>query len=162
MSSSPTLRSRWTPFVIAILLCQGVGILSGLATAGSLQTWYVDLVKPSFNPPSWVFGPVWTTLYLLMGIALARLWRCPDTSSRHRAIGFFLIQLVLNGLWSLVFFGAHAPGAALGVLIALIVSLMACMGFAWRTDRGATALLVPYLAWVSFAGVLNAALWQLN
>lgn len=161
-----------------VLLPLAVGGLSGIATAGSVDTWYQTLEKPVFNPPAWVFGPVWTALYLMMGAAMALVWRAgrADSGSSggsgsgsggnagllRRAVVAFLVQLTLNGLWSILFFGLRRPGFAL----VEIVFLWAAIGITFvafrRLSKPAAWLLAPYWAWVSFAAVLNAAIWWLN
>ncbi|MEX1310701.1 MAG: TspO/MBR family protein [Candidatus Sulfomarinibacteraceae bacterium] len=149
--------------VIAIALPLVVGGLSGYATAGGVSTWYPTLVKPSFNPPAWVFGPVWTLLYIMMGVAAFLVWRQGLVAEGVRvALAVFIIQLALNGLWSILFFGLQAPGWAFVEIILLWLAIVATLGLFWRVVPAAGLLLVPYLAWVSFATVLNASLWWLN
>ena len=141
----------------------GVGGLSGLATSSSVRDWYPALAKPSFNPPPEIFGPVWTVLYVLMGIALYLVWRQGWQRPEVRvAVLLFAAQLVLNGLWSLFFFGMRAPGLALIDIGLLWVLLVATVIAFWRVARPAGMLLVPYLAWVSFAALLNGSIWWLN
>lgn len=121
--------------------------------------WYASLNKPSWNPPSWVFGPVWTTLYIAMGVSAWLVWRAGNA---RLALSVFLIQLLLNALWTPVFFGLKQPGAAFTVIVAMWCAIAATIALFWRHSRVASALLVPYLAWVSFASALNFALWRLN
>ncbi|MGB3938036.1 MAG: TspO/MBR family protein [Burkholderiales bacterium] len=144
-----------------VLLCLAVGAAGGLATATSVDTWYPTLAKPAFNPPNWVFGPVWTTLYLLMALAAWRVWRSGAAGARL-ALGAWALQLALNLCWSLVFFGLQQIGAALAEILVLLAAILLTAFLSWRIDRLAGALYVPYLAWVAFATVLNAALWRLN
>jgi translocator protein len=123
--------------------------------------WYAALEKPPWNPPSWVFGPVWTVLYILMGVAAWLVW------DRYRgaakvALGVFVVQVIFNALWSYFFFGAQAPGLAFGWIVLLWLLIVATLVLFWRARTVAGVLLLPYLAWVSFATVLNFALWQLN
>ena len=149
--------------VIAVALPIAVGGLSGFATANGVSTWYPTLVKPPFNPPSWVFGPVWTVLYLMMGVAAYLVWlRGIDSAGVKTALTVFLIQLALNGLWSILFFGLHQPGWALVEIILLWTAIGATIFLFWRVVPAAGMLLLPYWAWVSFATVLNASLWWLN
>jgi len=149
--------------VIAIALPLVVGGLSGYATAGGVSTWYPTLVKPSFNPPAWVFGPVWTLLYIMMGVAAFLVWRQgPAAEGVRLALAAFVIQIVLNGLWSILFFGLQTPGWALVEIILLWLAIVATLVLFWRVVPAAGVLLIPYLAWVSFATVLNASLWWLN
>jgi len=149
--------------IIAIALPLAVGGLSGFATAGGVSTWYPTLVKPSFNPPAWVFGPTWTVLYIMMGVAAFLVWRRGlDANGVSVALTVFAVQLALNGLWSILFFGMQAPGWALVEIILLWLAILATLVLFWRVIPTAGMLLLPYLAWVSFASVLNASLWWLN
>lgn len=145
-----------------LVLCLGLGALGGVATAQSVGTWYQGLAKPPFNPPDWVFAPVWTTLYVLIAVAAWRVWRRRGLSGARIEFGVYAAQLALNLGWSFVFFGQRMIGAAL-VEIALLLAAIAVNGVLfWRLDRPAGWLLAPYAAWVAFAGVLNFALWKLN
>jgi len=149
--------------VISVALPLAVGGLSGYATARGVSTWYPTLIKPSFNPPAWVFGPVWTLLYIMMGIAAFLVWRRGlDADGVKIALTVFAIQLALNGLWSILFFGLQAPGWALAEIILLWMAIGTATLLFWRVDPTAGLLLLPYWAWVSFATVLNASLWWLN
>ena len=142
-------------------LCLAVGAAGGLVTASSVNTWYPTLVKPAFNPPNWVFGPVWTTLYLLMALAAWRVWRSGAAGARL-ALGAWALQLALNLCWSLVFFGLQRPGAAFAEILVLLAAIVLAARLFWRIDRAAGALFAPYIAWVAFAAVLNGAIWRLN
>lgn len=137
------------------------GLIGSLATFQNVKTWYPTLVKPSFNPPAWLFGPVWTLLYIMMGAALFLVWESPARDKRA-AVVFFFLQLALNALWSVVFFGMHSPKGGLAVIAALWALIIATMITFFRINPAAGWLLAPYLAWVSFASVLNAAIWRLN
>lgn len=143
-------------------VCVLVGGVSGALTAHAIPTWYAGLVKPSFNPPNWVFGPVWTTLYILMGVAAWIVWLQPHSATRQIALGCFVTQLALNFFWSLIFFRWHMLGGALVEILLLWLAILATLLFFWQVRTLAGALLLPYLAWVSFASVLNAAIWKLN
>jgi tryptophan-rich sensory protein len=147
-----------------VVVCELVGILGALATAPAIETWYTTIAKPGFTPPSWVFGPVWTSLYLLMGVAAFLIWRRREKRPRavRLALGAFAVQLALNGLWSLAFFGLRSPALGLLVIVPLLVALLATTGLFARVSRPAAALLVPYVAWVAYATALNAAIWGLN
>lgn len=124
--------------------------------------WYRTLQKPSWNPPGWLFGPVWTALYASMGVAAWRVWRRGGWRARRGELGWFMAQWVLNGLWSPLFFGWHRPGLALAEIL-LLWAAIAVTGLRFaRVDRAAGLLFLPYLAWVTFAAVLNATLWRLN
>lgn len=152
--------SRTGVLVGFLLLVLGLGFIAGQITAPNIPGWYAGLAKPSFNPPNWVFAPVWTTLYVFMAIAAWRVW-CTQ-GWRSKGLALWLIQLALNFAWSVLFFGAHNPGAALADLAVLWLAIVATLTVFWRADRVAGLLLTPYLVWVSFAGVLNYWVWQLN
>jgi tryptophan-rich sensory protein len=137
-----------------------VGFVGGQVTAPNIPTWYAFLAKPSFNPPNWVFMPAWTTLYVLMAVAAWRVWR--QTGWRSTALALWLGQLALNFAWSFLFFDTHALGLAFFELVAMWFAILATLIAFGRIERLAGALLVPYLAWVSFAGVLNFWVWRLN
>ena len=138
-----------------------VSALGGWATAASVGTWYQGLAKPAFNPPDWIFAPVWGTLYLTIAIAGWRVWRRGSGQARG-ALMVYAVQLALNLSWSFVFFGARLIGPSLAVIVALLAAIVANGFLFWRIDRMAGALLVPYAAWVAFATLLTAALWRLN
>ncbi|MCK0206553.1 tryptophan-rich sensory protein [Starkeya koreensis] len=149
--------------VLAVGLCLAVGAVGSLATTPKIPTWYAGLAKPSWTPPDAVFPIAWTTLYVLMAVALWRLWQLHAPSpERRRAVSLWFLQLVLNALWSPVFFGMEAPRAALAVVLALWLAIAATIWASARIDRMAAWLLAPYLAWVSFATALNAAIVALN
>lgn len=152
-----------TGLVIAVALPLGVGALGALATMDGVRTWYPTLVRPSFAPPSWVFGPVWTTLYVMMGVASWLVWRTGSARPEVRsALTVYGVQLALNLAWSWLFFGLHQPLPALVDIVVLLALIVVTARRFARIDRAAGALLVPYLAWVSFATALNAAFWWLN
>ena len=149
--------------VVAIALPLLVGGLSGLATARGVQEWYPTLSKPPFNPPSWVFGPVWTLLYLMMGVAAFLVWQKGwELGAVKAALILFAVQLVLNGLWSILFFGMRSPGLAFVEILVLWVAIGGTVVLFWRVSPVAGMLLLPYEAWVSFAAVLNGSIWFLN
>ncbi|MDR3527299.1 MAG: tryptophan-rich sensory protein [Rhizomicrobium sp.] len=137
-----------------------IGFAGGRVTAPNIPTWYAFLAKPSFNPPNWLFMPAWTTLYVLMAVAAWLVWR--QTGWRSRPLALWLGQLALNCAWSFIFFGAHAPQAAFFELVVMWLAILATLITFWRVQRWAGILLLPYLAWVSFAGTLNFWIWQLN
>jgi benzodiazapine receptor len=146
-----------------ILLCQLSGAVGSLVTADKIQSWYLGvLTRPSFAPPNWLFGPVWITLYTLMGIALFLVLERPRSPERARALRVFFLQLGLNALWTPVFFGLEAPFAGFIVILLLCVATIWNIVVFYRVQRVAAYLLVPYLLWVSFASVLNGAIWILN
>lgn len=146
-------------FVGWLVLAFSAAALGGLFPPGD---WYARLQKPSWNPPNWVFGPVWTALYTLMAVAAWRVWRRGGFGTRRRELVVFLVHLVLNALWSPCFFGLHSPALGLAEIVLLWGALVATLVLFWRVDRLAGALFVPYLAWVSFAAFLNFTLWRLN
>ena len=124
--------------------------------------WYATLRKPSWNPPNWIFGPVWTALYTAMAIAAWLVWKRGGFASQRVALSLFLAQLLFNALWSPVFFGLRHPALALADIVLLWLALLGTVIAFWRSHRFAGVLLVPYLAWVTFASALNFALWRLN
>jgi tryptophan-rich sensory protein len=149
--------------IIAIAVPQLVAILSGLASAGGTVDWYRQIEKPSFTPPSWVFGPVWTLLYLMMGIAAFLVWkRGLEKPGVRLALLVFLIHLAFNGAWSILFFGMQLPGIAFADIILLWCAIGLTVFLFFRQSTTAGALLVPYWGWVSFASVLNFYIWRLN
>ena len=155
-------RRRWLVLGAFLAVCLAVGGLGGALTASSVGGWYQGLVKPSFNPPDWVFGPVWTALYLTMAVAAWRVWDHRQSRGRGRALTLFALQLALNALWSALFFGWTNPGAALVEIVLLLIAVLLTAASFARIDRIAGWLMAPYAAWVSFAVVLNAAIWWLN
>ena len=149
--------------VLVVVLCVTVGYLSGLVTRESILTWYVTLNKPSFNPPNWVFAPVWTLLYIIMGVAAGMIWTSnSEEQTTKKALGFFAIQLGLNALWSCLFFGLHNPLLALIEIILLWLMILETYNLFKKINKTAGILLLHYLAWVSFATILNASIWWLN
>ena len=152
----------YTGLAVFIAINVAVSALGGWVTAGSVGTWYAALEKPSFNPPNWIFAPVWSALYLMIAIAGWRAWRRAAGREARLALTVYAVQLALNLSWSFVFFGAHLIGPALAVSAALLAAILANAFLFWRIDRAAGALLAPYAAWVSFATLLTAALWRLN
>jgi tryptophan-rich sensory protein len=166
MTAPPTTDSRWKTFGLAALFvvgCELVGIVGALTTTTGEGSWYQGLEKPPFNPPGWVFGPVWTVLYALMGLAAFRVWR-EGTGRRdvRVALGLFAAQLVLNGIWTPVFFGAESIVGGAVIIVALLVLLAFTVRAFFRVSRAAGWLLVPYLLWVAFATALNLSIWVLN
>lgn len=145
---------------VFLVLCIGGGAASGLATPPG--EWYASIAKPSWTPPGWLFGPVWTALYAMMGVAAWLLWRRRADRTARRALACFAVQLALNFAWTPAFFGLRSPGLALAIIVALLGAIAATVVASWRASRAAAWLLVPYLAWVGFATALNAAIWRLN
>jgi benzodiazapine receptor len=144
-------------FLIGTLL---VGLSASLFTEPNIATWYAGLVKPSFNPPNWVFAPVWTALYVLMGFAAWRTWRVAGVMSV--ALTLYFLQLTFNFAWSLIFFAQHLIAIALADIVVLWITIAATIISFWRTDRWAGVMMLPYLAWVSFATLLNYEIWRQN
>jgi len=159
------VRSRSVDLIalaLFVALCLGIGALGAALAETSLKLWYADLIKPSFNPPDAVFGPVWTVLYIMMAIAAWRVWRTADRDSARGPLTLFALQLALNLGWSVVFFGLQKIGAAIATIIVLDVAVVVTTLAFRPVDRLAGLLMLPYLAWVAFATVLNIAIWRLN
>jgi len=142
-----------------IVVCLAAGGLGGFITAESVRTWYPGIAKPSWTPPSWLFGPVWTLLYVMMAVAAWMVWRRVGFGT---ALGVFALQLALNTLWSFLFFGLKAPAIAAVEIVALWGSIVATIALFAAVDVVAAWLLAPYLLWVTFASALNIAIWKLN
>ena len=157
-----TMQYPWLKLIISLGLTLGLGLLGGLFTAPEIDGWYSLLQKPSFNPPNAIFAPVWTTLYLLMGISVFLVWKQPDSFQRKRALWLFAVQFVVNFCWSIIFFQLHAIGWALVEIIILWILILATIISFVKISKVAAILLVPYLAWVSFATALTAIIWKLN
>ncbi len=149
---------------IVVIICLAVGYLSGMVTRASITTWYPTLVKPSFNPPNWIFAPVWTSLYVMMGVAAGLIWNQITTQKAAvtKALQFFTIQLVLNALWSYLFFGLHNLMLATIEVVLLWLMIFETYSQFAKINKTASYLILPYLAWVSFASVLTASIWWLN
>jgi len=145
-----------------VVLCQAVGGLGAVATIDGVRTWYTTIQKPSWTPPNWVFGPVWTALYLLMAIAAWRVARRRATHNVVPAIGMFLLQLALNCAWSFLFFGMHLLGVSFAEILLMLAAILLTMVRFAKIDRIAMYLLVPYLLWVTYASTLNGGTWWLN
>ncbi|MDZ4071182.1 MAG: TspO/MBR family protein [Sediminibacterium sp.] len=155
-------RSNSIKLISSIALCVLLGSVGGLVTVNEIPNWYATLNKPSFNPPNWLFGPVWTTLYVLMGISVYLIWKQPVSKERNKALQLFILQFILNFCWSFIFFGLHATGWALIEMIALWILILLSILYFAKHSKTAAWLLVPYISWVSFALLLNAAIWKLN
>lgn len=156
-------KIRWAELLAAVLLCQAAGALGSAFTFPAIPTWYASLVKPEWNPPSWLFGPVWTILYTLMGIAAYRIWRLGIKKKAVRsALVLFGFHLAANSLWSIIFFGwQNIPLAFVEILVLLGLIVAVALRF-YRLDRLSGYLFLPYLAWVSFATYLTYTIWRLN
>ena len=155
--------SRIKPYFLCIAICIMVEIFSGLITQGSVNTWYKTIIKPEFTPPNWLFAPVWTLLYLMMGFAWGHINAVlSDYKILKRANILFVTQLVFNALWSIIYFGAHSVGYALLDIVLLLLALILTIYHFFRISKLAGWLLVPYLLWTLYATVLNASIWYLN
>jgi tryptophan-rich sensory protein len=172
--------------LFSIIICELAGAIGSVFTISQVKTWYLGLVKPEFNPPSWIFGPVWTTLFVLMGISLYLVWNnkwrvkneinfkktkvwnkysqkfMSGSWQKLNIILIFAVQLALNVLWSVIFFTLHNPGVAFFELIMLWFAIIYTIVNFWRVSKASAWLLLPYLLWVSFAGILNCFIWILN
>jgi tryptophan-rich sensory protein len=144
-------------FLALTFLAAGIG---SLATAPNIATWYATLAKPSWNPPNWVFGPVWTALYITMAVAAWLVWR--QGGLWRLAMALFAVQLALNAAWSWLFFGFHLPGAAFIEVVALLAAIAATTIAFWPRSMAGGILMLPYLGWVAFAAALNFTVWRLN
>jgi tryptophan-rich sensory protein len=160
-STEAPMPRRALVYAAFIAICFAVAALGSVATSAGLASWYATIVKPSFNPPSWIFGPVWTVLYVMIAVAGARLVLSP-AHDKGPVLAAYGVQLALNCAWSWVFFYAQRPGLAVIVIAVMWLSIAATIVLAWPKDRVASWLLIPYLAWVSFASLLNIAIWRLN
>ena len=153
---------RWMSLLFWLVLCFAVAGISGRFTAAEIPGWYRTLVRPSIAPPNWVFAPAWTTLYALMAVAAWRGWLAPPSTLRTTGLILFLVQLALNFAWSFLFFRKHAIGTALVEVVFLWAAIgVATLVFS-RVAPAAAWLMAPYLAWVTFASILNGAFWRLN
>ena len=153
---------RWFSLICWIGICFAVASVSGSWTASEIPGWYRTLNRPSIAPPNWVFGPVWTMLYAIMAVAAWQVWESPASPMRTAGLALFLIQLILNFAWSLIFFRHHAIGAALVEIVVMWAAIGATTLVFGRVSSSAAWLMAPYWAWVTFATVLNAAFWRLN
>ena len=156
--------NKYVKILLFVVTCIAVGYLSGMATQSSVTTWFPTLIKPSFNPPPWVFAPVWSLLYLMMGIAAGLVWSRIDYEKEavKKALLFFVIQLALNALWSILFFGMRNPFLAMIEIIILWLMIYETYVKFGKIDKIAGYLFIPYILWVSFAAVLNGSIWWLN
>jgi benzodiazapine receptor len=149
--------------VVSIVACQAAGAIGSLATTPNIPTWYAAIEKPAFTPPSWLFAPAWITLYILMAIAAFLVWRKGFAHEGVKcALIVFLVQLVLNALWSLVFFGLQSPLYGMVVILALWIAILLTIIKLFKLSTAAGWLMLPYILWVSFASVLNITIWVLN
>ena len=155
-------RKQWIGLAVCILVCLGAAGLGAAVTTPEVSGWYRTIVKPSWNPPDQIFGPVWTTLFLMMAVAAWLVWKQRGLRAAATPLSLFAVQLLLNIAWSWIFFGMHQPGWAFVEIVFLWLAIAATMMAFFRRSPIAGWLLVPYLAWVSFASVLNFVIWRLN
>ena len=149
--------------IVAIIISELAGIIGAIFTTSAIPTWYTTLTKPALNPPSWIFGPVWTTLYLLMGIAAFLIWKKGwDRKDVRQALAVFGLQLILNTAWSIIFFNFHSPFWALMDIVLLWTAIVWTMILFYKISKPAMWLLIPYILWVSFASYLNYSIFILN
>lgn len=161
MSRTPP-NHPWVGLIFFLVVCFAAAVIGSAATTPKIDGWYAALVKPTWNPPDWVFGPVWSVLYLAMGVAAWLVWRQGGIVGGKGPLTLFGVQLGLNVLWSGLFFGLESPGLAFAEILLLWAAIAATMTTFWFRSRIASVLLMPYLAWVSFAAILNFAIWRLN
>ena len=155
-------KSELFKLLVSLILPLGVGAVAGIFTAQGVQEWYLTLNRPSFNPPNWIFAPVWTTLYILMGISLFLIWKLETSKARNFAILAFTIQLLFNFAWSFIFFYFNMLGIALIEIILLWVSIVTMLVLFYKIKPITAYMNIPYLLWVSFASLLNGAYYMLN
>lgn len=148
--------------IVFLAICLGTGGLGAIATTPEIGGWYKTIEKPSWNPPDYVFGPVWTTLYVMMAVAAWLIWKTGGVRGAAVPLGLFALQLLLNLAWSFIFFAAHQPGWAFAEIVVLWLAILATIVAFFRHSKFAGWLLVPYLMWVSFASVLNFVIWRMN
>jgi len=159
-SSKSTLAFK---LLASLVVCQIAGFIGAVFTTPSISTWYATLEKPALNPPNYLFGPVWTFLFIAMGVALFLIWaRAKNDKEKKLAIILFFIQLFFNIMWSIVFFGLHSPLLAIFVIIILLVLIIATTIKFFRLSEAAGILMIPYILWVGFATILNIAIYFLN
>lgn len=155
--------NNFLKLVISVVVAEGAGLIGAIFTTPAISSWYVFLHKPQLAPPNWVFAPVWTLLFLLMGTAAFLIWKKGlERRDVKIALGIFIGQLALNTLWSIIFFGLHNPGAALVEIILLWLAIVVAIIAFTKISKPAAWLLVPYILWVSFAAYLNYSIWLLN
>ncbi|MHA7829520.1 MAG: TspO/MBR family protein [Flagellimonas sp.] len=157
------MKKRILYITISVLICLAIGFLSSIATQSSVNDWYLTLNKPSFTPPNWLFAPVWTALYIMMGVAAGIVW----SKGYHHvwvktALYHFVFQLLLNALWSIVFFGLKNPLGGMVIILALLTMIILTIKWFKVISKPAALLMIPYVLWVAFASALNYKIWELN
>lgn len=161
-TAAPAVGIQLVGLVVSIVICFAAAGLGAAVTTPQIRGWYTTINKPSWNPPDWVFGPVWSTLYLMMAVSAWLIWRRGGLRAARTPLTVFAIQLALNSLWSVLFFGMQQPGLAAIEIVILWAAILATVISFWRQSKVAGGLLIPYLLWVSFATVLNVTIWRLN
>ena len=154
------MKKSYPALLLSIVFTLAVGLAAG--SVSRPDAWYYDLAKPVWTPPDWIFAPVWIILYTLMGVSLWLVWQRRAERLAATAIGLYVIQLILNAVWSLIFFGCHNPGLAFAEICLLWIAILATMTVFWRIRRTAAWLFLPYFLWVTFAAALNFSIWRLN
>ncbi len=155
-------KHPWLGLIVFLVVCFAAAGIGGAITTPKIATWYAALTKPSWNPPNWIFGPVWSSLYFCMAIAAWLVWRQKGFTGAMFPLALFGVQLALNVLWSCIFFGLENPGLAFVEVLLLWTAIAATMATFWQRSKIAGILFVPYLAWASFASVLNFTIWRMN
>ena len=153
---------KWSPYIISALIALVIGGLSGLLSVEGMQIYSSMVSKPPLTPPGWLFGIVWTVLYILMGISAARIWLSEGSTSKSRGLNLYVAQLVVNFFWSLIFFNAQAYGFALVWLLVLFALVLLMTLQFYKVDKKAAVLQIPYLLWLAFAAYLNFGVWVIN
>jgi len=153
---------NWIKLISSIVICQIAGIIGSFFTAKNIPVWYAGLKKPVFNPPNWVFAPVWITLYLLMGVSFYLIWIKSAEKDIKIPVILFIAQLILNSFWTIIFFGLKSPGFALFEILILWILILLCIIEFYPVSVTASLLLIPYILWVTYASILNYSLWRLN
>ena len=156
------MKINWLKLFASLLVCQLAGGIGSVFTFPNITSWYATLNKPAFNPPNWLFAPAWTTLFILMGLALYLVWERGGWKANKLPITVFGIQLLLNILWSVLFFGLQNPLAAFVEIIFLWIAILGTIMLFYRVEKTAAYLMVPYICWVTFAALLNYSIWLLN
>jgi tryptophan-rich sensory protein len=157
------MKIDFVKLAASLVLCFLAGAIGSVFTYASIPTWYASLNKPFFTPPNWLFGPAWTTFYILMGLSLYLVWKKGfKGKAKKQALYLFAAQLILNALWSFLFFGLQSPLYGFVGIVPLWLFILLTIWKFWKIDRNAALLLLPYIAWVSFAAALNFAVWMLN
>ncbi len=153
--------SNFLKLITCVIVSEAAGVIGSFFTVSAIPTWYATLQKPPLNPPGWLFGPVWVTLYLLMGISLWLIWKS-NAKEKKKALWLFFAQLILNAIWSPVFFGVQSIGGSLAIIVLLWVVIVLTILVFTKISKTAAWLLIPYILWVSFAAYLNFGIWILN